>query len=375
MLKNFQPLLSLSLSLSLKILTIIVSIIASTHPSSSWAINPTVESLFRNASNKVISENSTVIKFMINVISSEESATSASAPAMATDSTKLFVELTFFTDKNSGSLKILQKTFSDDKMNRNSFLNVVFIDSIEKLFTEFSSDSTTSSTSNISSGTSKNAFYSSLYQVFSNHHGLILKFLKDHNDNFQFNREIINKEKFELLEKYRLYLETIIQNPALKKTEVSPLQPVSSSDKAKAMALLKENSFYLNKNVSLTNENGEFFWKIQLKNSQALFSNDQHFLRLLSHTATATNSETFEINFEEYSIYNNLYMAPKYITIKSTEKKNYIMKIISLEHKDLSVDTLIKKASDLRAVAITVLDTKKIDFQQLKNIFPFLLFN
>ncbi|MBF0297282.1 MAG: hypothetical protein HQK51_01095 [Oligoflexia bacterium] len=313
--------------------------------SNCWAINPTAESLLRNASNKTITANSSIIKFCIN----EELNLNADEKA-----SKIFVELTFYMDKTQGNLTILQKIFNDEKMNKNSLLDVFYIDNSEGLLKEFTSDKI---------GTSRNIFYSLFYYLFSNHRGLVTRFLKENNDDFQFNKEIINKEKFELLDKYKVYLQQITQNPALKKTETSPLLPTNPSEKAKIMGLLAENSFYVNKNIFLTNESGEFTWKVLLKNSEMLFNNNQHLLKYFYHH---NQDFEFELSIDEYSSFLSLFNAPRYITLKTFEQKNYVIKTLSLEHKDISHEIFVKKATELRP------NKNLFEVQYLKQKFPFL---
>lgn len=156
--------------------------------------------------------------------------------------------------------------------------------------------------------------------------------LKEIDEEFMTNKEMVNKDKKELLEKYKRFLlakkEYDQKMKDLKKNganveemeklsmPMSPLNPENVDEKNELNQIMANSLYVPNKMIKLVKDGSEFFWVLQTQKISARFKNDSHLLKILK-----INNELGEtiILPHEYATYQGEYLLPKKIEIRSRE--------------------------------------------------------
>lgn len=154
--------------------------------------------------------------------------------------------------------------------------------------------------------------------------------LKELDNEFMTNKEMVNNDKKELLEKYRKFLiakkeydhkiKEMKKNGAnineMEKVSapLSPMQPESAEEKTELNQIMSNSLYVPNKMIKLVKDGSDFFWVLQTEKINARFKNDTHMLKVLK-----INSDTGEyvVLPHEYATYQGEYLLPKKIEIKS----------------------------------------------------------
>lgn len=154
--------------------------------------------------------------------------------------------------------------------------------------------------------------------------------LKELDSEFMTNKEMVNKDKKELLEKYRRFLlakkdydqkiKDMKKNGAnineMEKISapLSPMQPESAEEKTELNQIMSNSLYVPNKMIKLVKDGSEFFWVLQTQKISARFKNDTHMLKVLK---IASESGEYVVLPHEYATYQGEYLLPKKIEIKS----------------------------------------------------------
>lgn len=180
----------------------------------------------------------------------------------------------------------------------------------------------------------KKMIISSLWMYATNSSRGISSALKEIDNEFMLNKEMVNNDKKELLDKYKKYLEQ--KNNYDKKikemkkngasiTEISavdaPVSPLLSENEEERKNINKMMNGPLyndNKMVKLVKEGKEFFWMLETNKIQGKFKNDTHQMKYLK-----INDVNGEINIipDDYVTYQGEYSLPKKLHVTENDLK------------------------------------------------------
>ncbi len=193
-------------------------------------------------------------------------------------------------------------------------------------------------------------FYSFMGMILRNNSEMVISALKRKGLDVAFNREMENKNKKLLLEKYRSFLEKKRLDPEYS-DELSPLNGKSDDEKARLMALYNE-SYYLNaEKAQLVKDGSYVYWKIIKDGFEALFHSGTRRL----HKITFKNEDQiFEMSFSRYFKVDGIHEVPQYISVKYDddiyvlEVKDYKeYKLNDFQKKKIADKSLVSDSSSL----------------------------
>jgi hypothetical protein len=221
-----------------------------------------------------------------------------------------FYKLSFMLDK-PGAVSMLQVVYSDSQMHPAQMRDVKFI---QDFLTVLSKDK----------NSERSLFYGALLMLASNQPSGMEIFLDKNGVKIPKNRSMMNEEKVELLKSYRTYL---VNNRGKGENE-SPLNPADPQERTKAIALFKSNTYSRSKNITLIKEGTQFFWKVDWKNLQAFFTNEERRLKKLTYK---NQDSEFIIEAGEYNAFNGVNELPKNLELKNDKGLNVKIQITGQE--------------------------------------------
>lgn len=289
---------------------------------SSSAAIPTSESLFRNGNNKNISGNFVVLKFEINEHSTNEEKNLIKSSAKDIQEEQLmmrekypvrYAKLIFSLEKDE-TVQLLQVMYSDNEMKSSSLNKVNYIKNLNQFI---------SNDPNVE----RTLFYSLLMMFSLNDSSGMANVLKSHNQKFVANESLLNVDKKNLLERYKIYLLAIKKDKTLVEELISPLKPEEPEERAKISQILNSSMYNKVNDVSLIRENRKFFWKVNYENFLALFNHETHRLNKINFTS---NLGTLEGVFGDYILFDGIHELPKISLLKRLDGKSFKIRMLSL---------------------------------------------
>ena len=187
----------------------------------SFAGIPSVEALFKNGNNKEIATNGISVSFKIKrfhfdkKVEEENQAEEGVEPLPD----EYFVKIYFYQEKENLE-RFLQLTYKNSNMKEEALAEYIYLPNILKR-------SLWKSNNNVE----KVLFNSVLMSLLLNKSDPLISFLKNNNQKFYKNRDLINFEKKRLLENYKKYLEKVDEDKTVKDSLVSPLKPEDVEEK------------------------------------------------------------------------------------------------------------------------------------------------
>jgi len=292
-----------------------------------FGYTPTVEGLFRNSSNKEISSNTVVFKYMIKkTVSTVSSQSNQSLGTNATSMQRplsqpqpLYLKLIFSLEEE-GKINMIQVLYSKSTMAEEDLLDVAMISDLEQHLV-----------SNPGQNIRKGLLYSLILSMGLNNSSSIINFLKNLNIGIHKNDELVFAQKAELLNKYKNYLQTVKDDPDIKAALVSPLSPESLEDRHNIQEILKQSHYRNMGYIKLQKENSEFYWNIKMENFEARFSNEKHQLREMK---LVHSDQIFELKFSHYILYDGIHELPKFMIFKGLSDV-LLIQALSVSHLNL----------------------------------------
>lgn len=276
-----------------------------------FAVGITPESLFRNASNADITQDSAVANFLVKKLNEEN------APLF-------YLKLVYGSEGDHRRYQ--QVIYDGGEMNATQIMSALQTVTFESL---------------LGHNPEHDLLHYILFSLVFNDSRPIISYLKSAGVNIKMNAESYNKDKIKLLDRYRAYLKS--NAPA----EANPLRPTVPEEKNKVHEIMSSSLFEIDaEHTKMVQKNKNLYINLNYSNFNALFTNDEHRLSEFEYTAKGN----FSAVFEDYSMLDGIHHFPKYITIKINEEI-YRLQTISLKYFTETNADFSKRASGLEAQA------------------------
>lgn len=278
-----------------------------------WAAVPTMEGLFRNGINPDVTQD--LIVLVLKATVKEVKDTDAGEPLV---SPHAFYKIIYNNSAQGIQDIIIAKFATADVEN----------DNIVELRTFRNERELISSSPNLH----KQFSLAIMNMYATNSSSLISTVLKSIDDDFMTNREMVNTEKKELLEKYRRYLQTkknyekqvkemkkngaTVEEMGKVAAPVSPLVSDNEEEKNQLEKIMSNSLYIPNKMIKLVKDGADFFWHLETSKISAKFKNDTHLLKVLK-----VNNDGVEYTVlpHDYVTFQGEYLLPKKFTIKTNQ--------------------------------------------------------
>jgi len=306
----------------MKVLALFLFVSASVH-----AYVPTVESLFRHASNPDVSANGLSLTMVVKKIQLGEKAGSSESNLLKDERGEDFYKI-FFT-KNGEALKVAQTRYNSNAFTEASLQHKTYYPN----FTAFT----------IKPGVElaeKGIFFALLHSITLNNGSHIVSYLKSLGVPVKLNNEIINREKVEFLADYKRYLIAISKDRNAKKNEVNPMKPEDAAAKNRAEEIMNEPMYVDTKQVKLSKDEGQVAWVVNAGSFEAVVSYKDRDVQRVKFKSPAGD---FEIVCKDYWLANGTHSMPRYMLIKTYSGQNYQVEITNLRHYVEKEDDLVKR--------------------------------
>jgi hypothetical protein len=264
---------------------------------------PTVESLFRNASNPDVTTNTAAITLKVTrTMADGEKPLEEGEVRRGEDFYKLFI-----TRLTADSLKISQARYNNNSFSEGSLEHKMYQPN-------FTPHSLRAKEDQIQKG----IFFSLMRSLIFNDSSHLIVYLKTLGVPVRLNNELINREKIALLAEYKRYL--ISTNRDKKKGLENPLRPEDSNEREKVERIMDESMYVDTKQVKLTREGGEMAWMVSAGVFESVVSYDKKHVQRLKYRSEVGE---FEITCKDYWLSNGTHYMPKYLAIKTFTGKTF----------------------------------------------------
>jgi len=242
-------------------------ILLATQLNISKASVPTMESLFRNGNNQDVSGNFVIIKLTVNEETNEEKlnqlkmkgeAGELEGSVKAENASPRYFKFIFSLEKDN-VIQLLQVEYKTQNMEDNEAIAMRYV---PNLLTEVSSDR----------HVERPLLYSLIAMLGLNDSIPVSVVIKKYEPNFVLNRDVLNREKKDLLVRYKSYLAATKNDSQIKDKIPSPIAPEQEEDKQKVADVISQDMYYKSDKVKLSRVNNEFVWRLELDKLTATFS-------------------------------------------------------------------------------------------------------
>ena len=265
---------------------------------------PTPEGLLRNANNKQPTGNTATVEFMIEELRGIEEGGRIAEGNGGIGYYKMFIG---FHEDNIRSL--LQVNYGGNSMKDEDIRAVYFFRNMETtILNEISIERT--------------LFYSLMAMMTVNNSSLLSKVLQKISPYFQTNKELMNKRKADFYKRYKEYL------LAKQRGSVVGSSPMNPSD-PRVGEIMKEPMYANSERVSLIRRGREFYWRVDLGDTNLFFTNEQHRFSELSYGNTLGR---FSIRTGEYARLDGTHELPKEMLFSSLNGKHYRLRFLALAY-------------------------------------------
>lgn len=294
---------------------------------SAFAYVPTVESLFRHGSNPEITTNAASVTFVVRKEVQEVKSESDSS-LLREMKNEDFYRL-FFTKTKDETLKVSQTRYEDKTFSESSLME-------KKYYPHFTSNTIRSNAEE----SEKAIFFGLLRSIIFNDGATILESLKRLGTPVKLNREILNKDKVELLASYKQYLVTINRDKEARKTLENPLSPKNVEQRHMAENIMKEPMYVDLNQVKIAKSENELGWMVSAGELEAVFNYQNRDLIRLKYK---TNLGELEIQCKDYFLMNGMYRVPKVMIVKDYKGEIFHVEISALRHYNEKESDLVKR--------------------------------
>ena len=292
--------------------------------SHSFSAIPPVESLFRNGHYQQIELDTIVVKLRVREILelnlTEESNLSEK------ERFDRYYKLIF--NKNQwGRFEFLQIEYADAAMKKRSVRTLYG----KKSFLKYLEIKT-------HIDVVRDLFWGAMISLLLGESRAISTFLKKTNRDYKTNKEIMNRSRKHLYDRYKQYLQAIKDEPELKATLPSPLAPNDPGQKDKISKLIASPFYVPSRDASLIKEGDRFYILVKLEKTSAKFTNKDFKLTELLHHDLGGD---VKLEFFDYKRIGRVNEAPQNILLRYFGEK-YHIQIISLRHTSYKPKSLDK---------------------------------
>lgn len=266
------------------------------------AFIPSVESLFRNASNEEIGEKTVIANLQIKKI-----------PQSDDEKGSVFASKFIFGnyDKNK---KFIQVNFNNNSFALSQVSKVIFRDNV-------SLNNLGLSEENIEGRIT----YAVLSSLLNNDGTWMIEAIKKLGSDVKSNRDLVNSTKLELLKNYQSYLVKTIADEYLEAP--NPLVDKNLENQEKLNEIMDQPFYFQSPKVSQVKVKDSFFWQVTDTAIDAQFDlNTRQIKRLKVKTALGE----MEYHFKDFILQNAKHLFPKEILFKDLTGTRYSIKLEKL---------------------------------------------
>ncbi len=292
---------------------LLLSVLVSTQV---MAYVPSVESLFRHGPNPDISANG--VSLTLSVKKMEASSKSEEKESLINETKSEDFYKLFFTKNSIDSMKLAQARYENNSFSEASLL--------EK---HYYSNFTAYTIKGNAEESERGIFFGLLRSIIFNDGAFIVNYLKSLGIPVKLNNEIINRQKVEQLVSYKQYLAAINKDRTNKKNMINPLKPEDAGAKDRADTLMKEPMYVDQKQVKLTNENGQLSWLISAGGFEAVVSMKEREIQRVKFKSLLGE---YDIICKDYWLANGTHSVPRFILVKDFKGETYQLEIINMRH-------------------------------------------
>ena len=287
-----------------------------------WSYVPTVESLFRNGSNPDMNGNVAIVNLKVTkvdpsgIVQDEKNSNSE------------YFRI-YYTRSSDDVVKLNQFKFPDQSFNEDDFVHRTYYSN----FNAFT-------LANQPSSVEKSLFYGVMQSLVLQDGQYLVNYLKSKGLPLRLNKEIINREKINLLAQYKQYLVTINQDKEARKTLENPLRPNSADKREHVEKVMNESMYVDTQHVVLAKEGSDMSWKVSAGGFDASVSYDKRYLQKLGFKG---ENGDIEFIFKDYGLVNATHVLPRFILIRDFNGDNYQVEVLNLRYASLNDASFVKK--------------------------------
>ena len=292
---------------------------------------PTVESLFRHGSNPDVTTNGVSVTLMVKRIeASDKNSADGDVSLLAENKKEDFYKL-FFTKVNDDVMKVAQTRYANNSFSESSLMEKVYYPSF----------------SNYTLKAVPEESERGLFHAMLNDGEFLVNYIKALGAPVKLNKEILNREKIELLVSYKHYLVALNKDRTARKTEVNPLKPEDPTAREKVDVVMNEPMYVDMKQVKLSRENDQMAWLISAGPFEAVVSYKNRDIQKIKFKS---QSGELEMICKDHWLTNGTHSLPRYIIIRDFKGENYQVEILNMRHyleKEIDIINRLKKWDSL----------------------------
>lgn len=284
-----------------------------------FAYTPTVESLFRNSENRDIEKNTVIISFKVKALDEITNKTEKLEGDSKNENKEVYAKY-YFNLENQKRTRLITSYYNTGSMRASQAQGIRFIQNAEEYYRTGAEQSLSSVT-----------LHSLIQSLVINKTDSVIELFKSCSPNIKKNKEVLNKEKIYLYERYKNYLITIKDEPSLKESLQNPLESENPEEQEKIKEIQSSSFYQTSENVKLVREGDQFLVEFKEPGLRARFSNGKHRLRDL---ALICDNQELLLEFSDYLLFNGVHELPKYIYFKVNER-SYLLQFLNVRHLSL----------------------------------------
>lgn len=288
---------------------------------------PTEEGLLKNLNNADLPGKNITIKMQVQQQVADKVLAGPENEKM--DYVKLVLSL-----DNANAIGLLQVTYNNSQMQNSQIKDVKYIpDLLGQIRREKQIE--------------KSMFYAVMMMLATNYSQGMEAFLEKNGVSIVKNKAILNEDKLKLLRAYRSFL---INNKG-RGDAGSPLNPEDPKNREQIVNLFRSNTFKRANNIELIKLDNEFMWKVDWKNIQGYFTNEERRFRALDYS---TMEAHVKLEATSYLLFNGVNELPKYLTLKDSKDTTYKLQVLGLDNKIKAEKRLSDVWEDLKKLSPSV---------------------
>lgn len=291
---------------------------------------PTIEGLFRNGGNPNWENEVVMFSFMVEKIISKEDLEKSPEEDIEKSMEEPFennIYCKIYISKNESDYSFLQIKYNNISMKNDTITKIKFYPELIK-----SIDGDIELT--------RKTFYSLMLMFYQNDSMLVSKLLKEFNTDYQNNLELVNQSKWQLLSRYRDFLEEKKENP--EQELVSPLvvEESHSEDELTPQEILDQHNYINAGKVKLSKIKKRFYWVFNLENMSGMFSNEE---QLLNQFSIKNTGKKIIFNFEDYILLDSKHKLPRLMSISLDDNTSFKIRTLNVKSFNVKPNYFKKK--------------------------------
>lgn len=290
-----------------------------------FGYSPSVESLFRNASNEEVGEKTVIANLIFEKKLNENENLQSSNQV----SNKFYTKIIFGNfDKNTK--KFIQLNFIKDSFALDDIAKVVY-----------RNNANVNNLGLTGENIEGQLVYSVLSSLLNNNGRWLVSTLNKIGSDVKLNNALVNEQKIELLKKYQNYLNRVSKDDS--SDEANPLQDTNPEIQSEINQILKQPFYFKSLKVVQFKEKNKFYWQIDDQIFNARF---EHESRQIKYLKVKTTLGEMEFYFKDFILHNSKNLFPKEILIKDFTGNEYsvtLAKLLVIEDNSDQFRTRIDK--------------------------------